>query len=62
MRKKAVCDVCVPLRVRLQDPPADGPNIESAHQIAAASGQSAAPSESEDVMLHFVTFVHKDGA
>eukprot|EP00967_Tisochrysis_lutea_P103682 scaffold156718_cov17-Tisochrysis_lutea.AAC.1 len=42
------------------DPPADGPNIESAHQSAAASGQSAAPSENEEVMLHFVTFVHKD--
>ncbi|KAF5837710.1 peptidase C12, ubiquitin carboxyl-terminal hydrolase [Dunaliella salina] len=45
----------------IEDPPSDGPNIESAHQSAAASGQSAAPSENEEVMLHFVTFIHKDG-
>jgi hypothetical protein len=33
-----------------------------AFQIPCHVGQSAAPSEDEDVLLHFVTFVHKDGA
>lgn len=30
-------------------------------QAAAAGGESAAPSEEDEVLLHFVTFMHKDG-
>ena len=44
----------------LENPPADGPNIEVAHSAAASLGQTAPPQPGE-VNLHFVTFVTVDG-
>eukprot|EP00197_Chlamydomonas_leiostraca_P006148 CAMPEP_0202860686 /NCGR_PEP_ID=MMETSP1391-20130828/2315_1 /ASSEMBLY_ACC=CAM_ASM_000867 /TAXON_ID=1034604 /ORGANISM="Chlamydomonas leiostraca, Strain SAG 11-49" /LENGTH=242 /DNA_ID=CAMNT_0049539909 /DNA_START=41 /DNA_END=769 /DNA_ORIENTATION=+ len=45
----------------LEEPPEGGPNIEAAHQAAAAVGDTAPPSEDEEVALHFVAFVHQGG-
>ncbi|EFJ41731.1 hypothetical protein VOLCADRAFT_83997 [Volvox carteri f. nagariensis] len=45
----------------LEEPPSGAPSIEEAHQAAAAAGDTAPPSADEDVDLHFVAFVHKDG-
>jgi len=45
----------------LENPPADGPNIEVAHSAAASLGQTAPPQPGEEVNLHFVTFVTVDG-
>lgn len=45
----------------LEDPPAGAPSIESIHQESAAVGDTAPPSSDEDVDLHFVALVHKDG-
>ncbi|KAG2483811.1 hypothetical protein HYH03_017334 [Edaphochlamys debaryana] len=45
----------------LEDPPEGAPNIEEAHQAAAAEGATAAPSAEDDVDLHFVAFVHVNG-
>lgn len=46
----------------LEQPPEGAPDIEAAHQAAAAEGDSAPPADDEEVSLHFVTFVHKAGA
>ncbi|KAJ9505398.1 hypothetical protein QJQ45_009575 [Haematococcus lacustris] len=45
----------------LEDPPEGSPDIEAAHQAAAAGGDSAQVPDNEDVNLHFVTFILKDG-
>mmetsp|Transcript_18872 Transcript_18872/g.49358 ORF Transcript_18872/g.49358 Transcript_18872/m.49358 type:complete len:104 (+) Transcript_18872:41-352(+) len=45
----------------LEEPPEGAPDIEDAHQAAAAGGDSAPPEDLENINLHFVTFVHKDG-
>jgi len=36
--------------------------ISSAHEEVAADGQTAAPSADENLVTHFVAFVHKDGS
>lgn len=46
----------------LESPPEGAPNIEEAHQAAAAEGDSVAPAADEDVDLHFVCFVNNDGS
>ncbi|MEW5309666.1 MAG: hypothetical protein WDW38_001536 [Sanguina aurantia] len=45
----------------LEEPPGGAPDIEASHQAAAATGSSAAPSVDDDVALHYVAFVHKNG-
>jgi len=46
----------------LEDPPPGAPDIEEAHQEAASAGDTAPPDDLENINLHFVAFVHKDGA
>ena len=46
----------------LEEPPEGAPDIEEAHQEAAAAGDTAPPEDLENVNLHFVAFVHKEGA
>eukprot|EP00892_Ulva_mutabilis_P001744 jgi/Ulvmu1/11570/UM079_0013.1 len=49
-------------RARLLEDPQEGePDLEKAHQNAAIAGQSAAPADGEEVLLHFVCFVHVNG-
>ncbi|GAX81734.1 hypothetical protein CEUSTIGMA_g9162.t1 [Chlamydomonas eustigma] len=45
----------------LEDPPEGALSIEEAHQAAASEGNTAPPSEDEDVNLHFVVFVQRKG-
>jgi len=45
----------------LEQPPEGAPDIEDAHQEAAAAGDTVPPEDLDDVNLHFVAFVHKDG-
>mmetsp|Transcript_37296 Transcript_37296/g.66778 ORF Transcript_37296/g.66778 Transcript_37296/m.66778 type:complete len:236 (-) Transcript_37296:1200-1907(-) len=45
----------------LEEPPEGAPDIEEAHQAAASGGDTAPPEDLENINLHFVTFVHKDG-
>lgn len=46
----------------LEDPPEGAPDIEEAHQEAANAGDTAAPDIEDDVDLHFVCFVERDGS
>lgn len=45
----------------LESPPPGAPDIEAAHQAAAAEGSTAPPAPGEEVDLHFVAFVHRGG-
>ncbi|KAG2442345.1 hypothetical protein HXX76_002431 [Chlamydomonas incerta] len=45
----------------LEHPPAGAPDIEEAHQAAAAGGDTAPPNADEEVNLHFVALVHRNG-
>lgn len=45
----------------LEEPPEGAPDIEEAHQAAAAEGNTAPPAAEDDVDLHFVCYVHVAG-
>lgn len=45
----------------LEEPPKGAPDIEEAHREAASAGDTAAPDIDEEVDLHFVCFVERDG-
>ncbi|KXZ44273.1 hypothetical protein GPECTOR_70g504 [Gonium pectorale] len=45
----------------LEEPPEGAPNIEEAHQAAAAAGDTAPPSADDDIDLHFVALVEHNG-
>jgi len=45
----------------LEDPPEGAPDIEEAHQAAASTGDTAPPEDLENINLHFIALVHKDG-
>ncbi|GAB4814399.1 hypothetical protein N2152v2_001445 [Parachlorella kessleri] len=46
----------------LEHPPQGAPSIDSIHEAAAQQGQTAAPNAEEEVDLHFVAFVCRDGS
>lgn len=45
----------------LEEPPADAPDVDDAHQCAAQEGDTAPPGADENVLLHFVALVHRAG-
>eukprot|EP00951_Prasinocladus_malaysianus_P046513 scaffold645298_cov47-Prasinocladus_malaysianus.AAC.1 len=46
----------------LENPPKGAPDIEEAHLEAATAGDSAQPEDLDNINLHFITFICKDGA
>lgn len=45
----------------LESPPEGAPDIEEAHKAAGEKGDTAPPAPEEDVDLHFVCFVEREG-